>query len=62
MTEVHMQPILAHAGGLNELLLIMALVGVPLLVLGFLARRVRPDGDDDDDDDEDEDEDDVPAK
>ena len=40
---------LAHGGGLDELLLILGLVGLPLLVLGLLARRVRPDDEDDDD-------------
>ncbi len=43
-----MEPILAHGGGLDEFLLILALVGLPLLVLGYLARRVRPDDDEDD--------------
>ncbi len=40
---------LAHGGGLDEFLLVLALVGLPLVVLGFLAQRVRPeDGDEDD--------------
>jgi hypothetical protein len=46
MTEVHMQPILAHGGGLDEFLLVLALVGLPLAALAILARRVRPDDDD----------------
>ncbi len=43
-----MQPMLAHGGGLDEFLLVLALVGLPLVVLGLLARRVRPEDDDDD--------------
>ncbi len=42
-----MQPMLAHAGGLDEFLLIVGLVGLPLLVLGFMARRAPPDDDED---------------
>ena len=37
-----MQPILAHGGGLDEFLLIIGLVGLPLLGLALLARRIRP--------------------
>lgn len=48
MTDVHIQPILAHGGGLDELLLLLALVGLPLAALAILARRVRPDDDDED--------------
>ena len=48
MMQVHVQPILAHAGGLDEFLLILGLVGLPLVVLGFLARRAPPDDDEDD--------------
>lgn len=41
-----MQPILAHGGGVDELLLVLALAGLPLVALAILARRVRPDDDD----------------
>ncbi len=48
MKEVDVRLILAHAGGLDEFLLILGLVGLPLVVLGFLARRAGPDDDEDD--------------
>ncbi len=47
ITEVRVQPVLAHGGGLDELLVILGLVGLPLLVLVLLARRVKPDDGDD---------------
>jgi len=40
---------LAHAGGLDEFLLILALVALPLVVLGVFARRARPDEEEEED-------------